>query len=122
MKKLLILFFAATAPEAPDWFQPKNLQEVPPHPGAMRNVFGNSGNRSQEEKKLFNDHWDDDNDCWNTEADIPSELIEATKHHLAVIRIWISLREEIEQKRTIQKTVQWRYFYAIAMAEGRRYE
>lgn len=126
-------YFAAHAPEVPEWFQVDYSKLTPsrPNPGTFDNVFGRYSDHP--EKFIIADFYDSEDGIWFPESDYDDEYFQSkgyTRKHVreCIAKITVEIKEwkskldlhyHVEQKRLLETIAQWRYAYADAMESQR---
>jgi|SRR6478672_5457791 len=129
----LIDYYAARAPEVPDWFEPKNIPRKPIHPGYTDNIFGKHSNHPL--SQIYVSHYHDgewskhenggDDEFlvgggWksipeNDYSIVPKELKESVRRHEELIDEFIKSDIAWKAFKQEQTIVQWRKHYAKLM-------
>lgn len=120
-------YFAAHAPEVPDWFKP-DIPEKPKHPGYMHNTFGKGSGHPHAD--VFIQRWDEEEEDWYSvefirnigqqqAKKIPESLKIEVANHLNNIREWRKADEIWNINKRWETVSQWRYKYADFMLAKR---
>lgn len=106
--------FASTAPEPPSWFV-HEFRKKPHRRQYLDYVFGKISCHPL--KDFFVKYYDDENDTWDKEAEIPEEFKQEVSAHVEGI---VKDNEEIarwEAEDKIERFFHWRIFYADKLIE-----
>ena len=116
-----IIYFAAHAPEIPEWFQ---IENKAPHPERVQTPYDFI--RHHDESKFIRRYFDDDNFEYTTNQEeqfcVPTDKIELAKllkneidQHIEKYEKYKKECDEWRMSEAMYKLVQWRFYYANEM-------
>lgn len=106
-------YFAAHAPEIPEWFKPE-LRPEPIKPAYFSNAFGKTS--SYPHSDFYRANWDEENEVWICkEEEIPEKMKTDLEALSQKWNNYISDHEKWEMEYRLARIYQWRWKYANLM-------